>query len=534
MNSTESSNRETRQILESRLSSAQSRLQKDTIRTAYLELAKHDIRTGRDIKIAPVPINAAHKDDNDSGKDSRNVIRKNVGARENNSFAHINGLLFRAMDFSTSKLQTAQIGLLILESALNAGNFVVVRDYADRTEATLKSFKSSNNSNSTKNNTNNDANIARDIGVKVQIAKGIERMVAKDYKTAANVLIPLVINGCADGDDRNSTSNSGDNNSNTEQELHMLHWPGVTCPEDVALYAGLLCLVTKDRSRMVALADDPEALALVPAIKELLVYYFRCQYDPCMRAISGIHATSSSSSSPIPIGLSQPLLPLNCVVDLYLTEERWNTLVQTIRENCIVDYLRPFQRVKLQNLNNLFFPSIDITTDDNTLNLDPVIDTLLDLMDRKLLPKTTRLDCRENIIFQVPPLENPSSYINLMEEHIMDNSHAMMVRLACLEHDLVYRDPSAADAGFGGIRRGHKTALRSGRRFQQPQPKAMGGLDFGGSSAMADSSDDDEDDGVAYFDAVDENHQAIGDSDTHMVDAEAPAHPAAMNPEDLY
>jgi len=591
MNTTETTNRDTRHILEGRLSSAQSRLHKDAIRTAYLALAEHDLRTGRDMHIiAPIIIHDCDDNDNSNGNSSSSGGKKHNNDNTNSdatatatsrtttiatqkvsdrvlnprttsftSFTDVNASLFRAMDFSTNKIQTAQIGLLILESALNAGNYVSVRDYAERTESTLKSFKSSSASTTNNNNNYDEASIVRDIGVKVQIAKGIERMVAKDYKTAALVLVPLVLKGSGDTNDNN------DNNNNMKQHesSHMLYWPRVTSPQDVALYAGLMCLVTSDRSKMIALADDPEALELVPAVKELLIYYSRANYGPCMRAISGIHNTtplSSSSSSSSTTTLSQPLLPLggdgdgdtsSVIVDVYLTPNRWDALIQTIRENCVVDYIRPYQRVKLESLSDLFFPSSSTTTlnttsnnTNNNSNVDSVIDTLVDLMDRKLLPSTTRLDCREKILIQKPSLQHPTVQIKLMEERIMDDSHAMLVRLACLEHDLVYRDPLAAanssGGGGGGGRRGHS------RRYRQ-QHRGMTGRFDGSSSEMVsggiedDSSDDDDDggDGEGYFDTFHEQGRGGGDTDydTHMVDVEAiaaAAPPAAMNPEDMY
>ena len=549
MNTTETTNRDKRQILEGRLSSAQSRLHKDAIRTAYLALAEHDLRSGRDMKIAPTTTTTTTNNNTNTNTNNDKVI----DLVKDNAFTNVNSSLFRAMDYSTSKLQTAQIGLLILESALNAGNFISVRDYAERTESTLKSLLSSNKINTNTNNNNNVTNnnnntadeaIIRDIGVKVQIAKGIERMVAKDYRGAANAFFPLVMKGSGDSDDSN--------NNNNDNNTHMLHWRGVISPEDVALYAGLMCLVTRDRSKMITLTDDPEALELVPAVKELLVYYSRANYEPCMRAISCIHDSDTSASTST--SLSQPLLPLGVVVDVYLTPTRWNTLIQTIRENCVVEYLRPYQRVKLESLKDLFFPNSSDDNDNNNNDLDSVIDTLVDLMDRKLLPSTTRLDCREKILFQKQPLQNPTLQINSMEERIMDDSHAMLVRLACLEHDLVYHNPNSAvgnisGGGGGGGRRGNKGGMRGSRRHRQQQHKTTGR--FGGSSAlvpggaaMADSSsddgDDDDDDEGAYFedmDAFDGQGGGGGDHDTHMVDVDASAaahHPAAMNPEDMY
>jgi len=471
---TENSNLENRHHLDGRLSTAQSRLHKEAIRAAYLELAEHDIRTMRD----------NHKSVAETLEGSSKDRTKTV---------NVNAALFRAMDFCATRLQTAEIGLQIIESAINAGDYVTVGDYAERLGITLKSLRSMNAQNNNNNSDPYQESLLADIEVKVQIAKGIERMVSGEYKEAAMVLIPLVLRG---GGENNSNTN---NQNKNDKDRHLLHWPQVTSPEDVALYAGLMCLVTRDRPMMIALADHPEALELVPSMKELLLYWSRANYAPCMRAFSESSGLSTATS------LSQPLLPLGGVVDIFLTPSRWSKLVQTIRETCLVEYLRPYQRVKIESLRDLFFPGS---------TLDAVIDGIADLMDRKLLPSTTRLDCRENILFQDEAPCDPTPKVRFLEERVLDDSHAMLVRLGCLEHDL---------AVLGDGRKGKE----GGRRRPQRMRKGM-----------VDSSDSDDDDGVykqqpSYEDQI-EGRRDMGD--THMVDADSPVPPinSAMNPEDMY
>lgn len=486
---TESSNREHRHHLEGRLSTSQSRLHKEAIRAAYLELAEHDIRTGRDshkiISKALVPGSSSSDGDK---------LRKTVS---------VNAVLYRAMDFCATRLQTAEVGLQIIESAMNAGDYAIVNEYTERLGITLKSLRSLNATS----NTNSDPyqeSLLTEIEVKVQIAKGIERMVSGEYKEAAMVLIPLVLRGSGGGE--NNNNNNTNNKQSSDKESHLLHWPQVTSPEDVALYAGLMCLVTRDRPMMIALADHPEALELVPAMKELLLYWSRANYAPCMRAFS----ESSSSSSTETTTLSQPLLPMGGVVDIFLTGSRWERLEKTIRETCLVEYLRPYQRVKLEGLRDLFFPQAD---------LDAVIDGIADLMDRRLLPPTTRLDCRAKILFQVEAPCDPTPKVRFMEERVLDDSHAMLVRLSCLEHDLAV----LADARGG-------SSKKEGRRQRHGARMPRKG--------MVDSSDSDDDGAVAggryKTQQPSYEDQLEGAGDTHMVDADMPQFNSAMNPEDMY
>jgi hypothetical protein len=226
---------------------------------------------------------------------------------------------------------------------------------------------------------------------------------------------------------------------------------------------------------------------------------------------------------------------MRAVVDVYLTPSRWNALVETIRKTCLVEYLRPYDRVKLESLRDLFFPSLD----SNSNNFDSVIDALADLMDQQLLPPTTRLDCRKNILFQAEASSDPGPKIRAMEERVLDDSHAMLVRLSCLEHDLVI----TGDASGG--RRGKASKTGEGtsgtRRHRGQQRHQAGGLaGRRGPGAMTDSSDSDDDDGIykSYEDQVEAAGAAsAGDmADTHMIDADPPSPPpnVAMNPEDMY
>jgi hypothetical protein len=127
-----------------------------------------------------------------------------------------------------------------------------------------------------------------------------------------------------------------------------------------------------------------------------------------------------------------------------------------------------------------------------------LVDTLIDLMSRGMLPPTTRLDCRAGVIFKTPQANNPARQVQVMEECVLDDAHALLVRLACLESDLIVQDTT----GGGPARGGRGRTRRTGN---------LGGF----IPAENDSSDDEED------------HE----SDTPMMDAEAAA---AMNPEDLY
>jgi COP9 signalosome complex subunit 1 len=396
---TEASNRSARHVLQGRLSTAQSHLHKEAIRTAYLALAQQDAKTGE--------------------------LRDAMGS------------LLRATDYCTTRSQTAHISLLILELALGMENYAQVREYVTKVEHTLGGTTSTSSGNV---GAAAAANGMEEVSIKLKIASGLQALAHGDYGSAASCFTNLC---------RTTTNTS------------KLEWPGVTCAEDIALYASLLALATQGRASILELSEHPEALELVPHMKELLSQWSRANYVKCMEAFTD----------------EQPFLG-----DLYVSgPKRWPKLGRTLREKCLMEYLKPYQCVKLDTMSQLF-PSIP--------NL---LDTLVDLMGRGLI-ENAKLDCRTNVLYKTTTTTQKSAAppnITAMEQRILDDAHAMLIRLACLEYDLCVQDSNAP-----------------GRRRAAVAAAAVAYGDDGG----GDSSGD--------------------ESDTPMLDAD-PLNSAA-NPEDLY
>ena len=412
IHATEKSNREARHVLQGRLSTSQSHLQKEAIRNAYVALAQHDGKTGE--------------------------------------LREASASLFRAMDYCTSRSQTAQISLLVLELAFATESYQQAREHVTKVEHTMSNTSGMSSSSpptpTAAASPSNAVNPLQDISIKLKVASGMERMAQGDYSTAADIFTTLCMTNSA----------------------AKIEWPGVTCAEDVAMYAALLSLATQSRDQILELAEHPEALELAPAMKDLLSQWSRANYVKCMQAFS--EDTTSSSTSMI--------LPFP---DLYLSVgDKWEKLCQKIREKCLLEYLRPYQRVQLSTMEQLF-PSVP--------NLQ---DTLVDLMGRGLL-MNAKIDARANVLYKIPQKQESVNLLS-MEKRVLDDTHAMLIRLACMEHDLSVQD------GFGG----HSSGGR-GRR---------GGNRFAREGGTIDIDDDDS-----------------SDEDTPMMDVDTSA---ARNPEDLY
>lgn len=474
----EDSNQTARQVLQGRLSTAQSHLHKDAIRQAYLALSEHDLKTGH--------------------------LSESLGS------------LMRAVEYCTNRSQTAQISLLILQVAFGLQQYSTVREFASKVEHTVGSSFLASTSTAAAGlpvkgaaiGSSVSSNQLEDIEIKIGIAKGIERMVHGDYKAAARILIPLVLKSSNTSSSSSSSSEGGGGN--------LLEWPGVTSPEDVAVYAGMMALVTQDRASILELAEHPEALELVPAMKELLLQCSRANYVQCMRAFSPSNVTTGTSNAE-PQHLPFLLSPVGA--DVYITPSRWNSMTHKIREMCLIQYLKPYQCVKLDSMHALFYPAIATVND--------LQDILVDLMSRQLLPPNFRLDMRSNVLYQTTPSAQKATKdkMQVMEECVMDDMYAMLIRLACLESDLVVQDTNVGEGRGLRTRRGGARDMAHGAR--------MGGL-FSGGGDLVDLEDDDSDtDGVLPFELAGgrPGNADVAEGDTQMMDAESMA---AMNPEDMY
>lgn len=388
-------NRNDRHVLQGRLSTAQSHLHKDAIRNAYLALGEFDQRTGN--------------------------LKESLGS------------LMRATDYCTSRQQTAEVSILLLEVCLQGDDWGQVRALVTKMEHTLSGGSSSSTMHSM------ETNFQR-VNVQLTIARGLERLARKDFATAAKIFHNLVL-----------TTNMED-----------LEWPAVVSAKDIALYASLLSLACQSRAEISALAEHPEALELVPAMKELLTQWSKAKYAECMQAVS---SEESDSNSIVPLG------------DIYLTGDIWKALRRSIQDTCLLQYIQPYQTIQLDRMARLF-PS----------HADNLEETLVGMMSAGLI-ENARIDARNNILVKTPA--KPTVQIAAMERRILDDTHALLVRLACLEHNLVVRDGTRSTGG------------RAGRRGGRGAPEQK-----------ANESDDD-------------SH------DEPMLDA-AEVAPSAANPEDLY
>jgi len=228
------------------------------------------------------------------------------------------------------------------------------------------------------------ANVAGDLDFprKLKVAAGMALMAEGQYKEAAQKFAQVKI---------------------PPEDITML-----ASPEDVALYSSLLALATMDRTDLVAyLEDQPTVLELVPAVRDALRHYVRAEYKECLNALKTL-------------GLG---------MDLYLAAHA-DKLVTLVRNRSYVDYLQPYHKVHLPHMAKMFGD-----TPEN------VKKSLADLIGKGDI-RHARIDCRTQTLQrgdteaeEKARLRQTEKKVQHLQETVLNDTYASLVRLACLEHE---------------------------------------------------------------------------------------------------
>lgn len=504
-NDTFANNRQNRDILQSRLQASQAHLNKEAIRVAYLAIAEFATRTG------------------DMSEAFHAVLR--------------------AKDFCTTRQQTTTVTLQILMYSTLLRNFQVVRDYVPRLEHTVVTATPSSAASTVAVNTGSgalDPALCSTVRICVWIASGLAKLSSCDYKGAAECFRSISLSGQNNGSKNVSSPSSvyspestGGNDLPSATLLSHASWDtNVLAPEDVAMYAAFLTLAVEDnRSVVMNLAEDPEALELVPQMKEVLVQFTRlAQYKVAFTILEKAYV---------------PLLRH----DLYMSQHV-DSLTQLIRNRAILMYWKPYQKIELETMafelgSSIVRPpsslikmpwmmhSLDINHENRYTEGSgsaQLLQSLLHLIanNRSSLGHETRIDLQTNslvrdaILPEDERLMRTTRKLQATSSRVLNDSYGMMVRMACQSNNIRVLDP--ADKR----RRGYdNNALFSdwernvGRRQQLnvSSDDDDDDLDIGDRGASDEIENDDEL----------EEHEQVED-DAQMMDATNDG----MNPEDLY
>jgi hypothetical protein len=299
----------------------------------------------------------------------------------------------RAKDYCTNRSHTAVVSLYVLQIALYQQNYKTVQDYSNKLQHILNQVETA-------------------VKYKVLIATGLERLAAHEYTLAANKFVEALY--CAM--EHNSVEGS-----------EHLSWNDVLAPEDVALFAAFLSLAANtSRDSLIQLAEHPEALELIPIAREILLQFAqRANYKATWQL------------------LEQHLFPA-LKLDLYLGLH-FEALKQCIREKCLLQYWKSYDRVELSALAEHMGPGL--------VPPEQCTDLCVSLIRKRLFPTDTRINLQDSVLVRVPVesvMEKTQRRLNSATERTLDDTYAMMIRLACVEHNLVIVDPHGRKRRGGG------------------------------------------------------------------------------------
>ena len=184
---------------------------------------------------------------------------------------------------------------------------------------------------------------------------------------------------------------------------------------------------------MVALAEHPEALELVPRLREALVLFGRrCDY----RGAWAILEESVFEWLKYDLFMAPHLAALQTM----------------IREKAVASYWKAYERVELSVMADELGPGL--------VPSHEALRSLLVKLIRSGTLQDSRIDLATNTIHRDAPVPRNAQVQAKLEQltrTTLDDTYCTLTRLACLEHDLVVSETG----GGGGAARGRRGGGRS-------------------------------------------------------------------------
>jgi 26S proteasome subunit RPN7 len=503
-----------RELLSLRLQTAQSHLNKDAIRIAYMNLSLYYLHT---------------------------YVNYNEALN----------MALRSKEYCTTRYQTTVHTILILVVALYLRNFQLINDYVRHIDHIITSTTIATSAPA------DDMIPLSHLKYKILLVSALERMSMGDYNSAAQKFRQVAMkitdaSKSSTGHVSSSTTTtpvppasvdaaSSSLYSTVESMIFGEHWDKlVVAPDDIAIYAALLTLaVEDDRTVGIAFADDPDAIACferVPLVRDILHSFYKrsnykeawdllekhvfpmIQYDIYLQHMN----TFASNENRTHLHMLRNMIRTKAIL-FY-----WNAYQQCPLVNMMeslgsgitaTDELQVFQGTILQLLKNRFLrpDNAEDAKGSNSHNYNMMLpmDTRLDTVTHTLT-RTTNFFTSMEADRDAQCYYNTSLQLHRAATRVLDDTYSTMVRLACLEHDIVVKAPSGSTKRRT---RGDASLGSSDFLFYQPMESASV------EEAMAAlpppeidvESEDDEEEGEEY---------EVQDDD--FVDSNA------MNPEDLY
>jgi len=276
--------------------------------------------------------------------------------------------VMRSRDYCTSRSQTGHVCLLVIELAMDTKNYQQVHDYVAKAEHSA---------------------IPGDVAfpLKLKVASGVAHLAEGRFKEAAVQLSNIPV-----GDEYTSIGSS------------------IASSEDVALYGTLSGLASLKRSQLQRLLETQANgfLDLVSPLRNALQLYCRADYPGCLQILNQLY----------------PNLKLDMILSPYLDK-----LFEKILQKCCIEYLKPYRKVNLLRMAEIF-----------SLTVDKLTSTLGGLIGSGEI-QYAQIDCLSNTLERESHIalkyrqRDTKKKILAMEQNILNDTYAMMIRVSCLEND---------------------------------------------------------------------------------------------------
>jgi len=368
-------------------------------------------------------------------------------------------------------------------------------------------------------------------------------LASRDWERAATKFAAVATHTLNSSTTTTTTTNSNSHNHTNNNAVVVVDWPTVLAPEDVALYTALLALAVLPREEMMALAEHAEALEFLqpPALRDCLVLFgsarphsYRQCWTVLQEAVFGQTNNSILTTTKMmgkTTGPTTPTMVLSnpgpAALDLYLASHL-STLQQLMLQKSVLQYWQAYQRVPLDSMTHELGWTDDhhdnetnsnnnnsSNNNNNQQQKNSMLEQLLTELIRNGQLTDTRLDLQSQTLVRNDQEGKDDDdndalqrRLSVVTANVLDDTYSLLIRMACVEHDLVVVDPSKA-------------------RSSQQRGGSGGGHHQGGFGRTASTSGGGRSAPGGY--EIEESSEEEMMMDTPMMDVAD-----GMNPEDLY
>jgi hypothetical protein len=389
----------------------------------------------------------------------------------------------------TNRLQTTQVSLALLHVAMALHQWNTVREYVHKLEHASSPLASTPTGSTSRDSTvasaTGDASMQQQqwllMTTQVQVAKGLERLMGGDGKAAMEAFVSIACNAAAMTAAAGSIAQATSQTSNTGAATASRTAPPTSpasssvsswlimdslwmAPEEISTMAALLTLAYGSRADIRALVDDWEALALVPRVRDVLQAWVRAHYARAWDAWLDYVNTW-------------------LIGDVFVGPLWASHLQHDMRTQILQAYWSPYHQVSLQTMVQELGPSLAPSTQSlhehllqqwhggsaaaaSELEIHPVWHyTQLALMTPDLLaeshdpsmplqqqhghsaePQYMLVRSEHDATTAVDPTIGTTAVATQASARaLVEDVYALIVRLGCIEHDLVITAGSGAD-----------------------------------------------------------------------------------------